>query len=938
LNFGIVKRPESAPSSEPSSEQQTVVEKETKKPATTQNDDSTAVQTLESKGYKWVQWTGKLDADQVHVGTFDVIEGAGGNYALVFDNTFSKQASKSATIVLMTYPTSAPPTSGHHLHFAHPSASISAIDIPKSSPAIGPAASTESLQHDAHSLRSVAADPRPRSKHAVEIKSFGGSTFYTGIMLKKRLKHNSYAKRFFSLDFATGTLSYYQNRHSSALRGAIPLSLAVISTTESSREISVDSGAETWHLRLKTTKDYQGWRDALDRATAVAVNNSSSTKTDAPSNPMPVVSAAFIRDWERIEVLVSKISGIRDAVRRLAKDTDPKYLPSSAFGGRSAGVSPVRSPSEGSFDFSAKDEEQSERRPFWKRKASGTNPSTSSMLARNNSASRIPQQNAIPVPVPNGRLSSFPGKQYLSTSPDTSELHNINNIHNHCMEILKDLDDTVTGFSALVVDSRQRRQQSRTVTRKTSRASVSDDEFYDAHDGTSRSQLLVIAGNGPDSDDAESFLDVASVSSNDGDGENVPAFSRRRTMEEDNALFPPQPKSLAPLPLTAVKRRTQIEPPRQAPPSLVAFLRKNVGKDFANIAMPASANEPTSGLQRIAEQLEYSELIDAAASDTDPIMRLLHITAFAVSSFSNNRVKERAARKPFNPMLGETFELVREDKSFRLIAEKISHKPVQMAIQADSESWTFLQTPAPLQKFWGKSAELNTEGRARVFLHAHSEVYSYTLASSFLRNVIAGEKYIEPVSTMTIICESSGLKAVATFKAGGMFAGRSEEVSVQTFDNRGVLSTEGLAGKWTTHLNVTSRGQDTGNTIWRATPLAPDAPSRYGFSEFAAQMNETTSVEEDKIPITDSRLRPDQRCLELGDLDKAESLKARLEERQRQRRRVLEEHGKEWTPKWFYKSGTDGNESVWRLKVGKDGYWEQRETGKWVDVVDVFET
>jgi len=108
--------------------------------------------------------------------------------------------------------------------------------------------------------------------------------------------------------------------------------------------------------------------------------------------------------------------------------------------------------------------------------------------------------------------------------------------------------------------------------------------------------------------------------------------------------------------------------------------------------------------------------------------------------------------------------------------------------------WTFLQAPMPVQNFWGKSAELNTHGRGRVLLHARAEAYSYTLATSFLRNVIAGEKYVEPVSTMAVVNESSGAKAVVSFKAGGMFAGRSEEVAVQAFDTHGQLQPLGAAG------------------------------------------------------------------------------------------------------------------------------------------------
>jgi hypothetical protein len=52
----------------------------------------------------------------------------------------------------------------------------------------------------------------------------------------------------------------------------------------------------------------------------------------------------------------------------------------------------------------------------------------------------------------------------------------------------------------------------------------------------------------------------------------------------------------------------------------------------------------------------------------------------------------------------------------------------------------------------------------------------------------------------------------------------------------------------------------------------------------------------------------------------------------------MEEHGEEWRPRWFVKTGTDGGEEVWRLKSGREGYWEERQKGEWEGVVDVFET
>ena len=98
-------------------------------------------------------------------------------------------------------------------------------------------------------------------------------------------------------------------------------------------------------------------------------------------------------------------------------------------------------------------------------------------------------------------------------------------------------------------------------------------------------------------------------------------------------------------------------------------------------------------------------------------------------------------------------------------------------------------------------------------------------------------------------------------------------------------------------------------------------------------------LEKDHLPPTDSRLRPDQQALERNEVDNAEALKARLEDRQRARRKVLESHGQQYKPQFFEKiSDGDGDgEEVWRLKE-KDGYWEKRAKGDWAGVPEVFET
>jgi hypothetical protein len=381
------------------------------------------------------------------------------------------------------------------------------------------------------------------------------------------------------------------------------------------------------------------------------------------------------------------------------------------------------------------------------------------------------------------------------------------------------------------------------------------------------------------------------------------------------------------------------------PPSLIAFVRKNVGKDLSTISMPVSANEPTSMLQRVAEQLEYAQLLDQAAQQKIPRDRLLFVTAFAISSFSVNRAKERAIRKPFNPLLGETFELLRTEGEvpggFRLIVEKVTHRPVRLAMQADAENWSLAQSPAPGQKFWGKSAEITTDGRVRVALHlpdGTDELYSWNIGTMFLRNVVMGEKYVEPVGTMTVLNESTGAKANIEFKTKGMFGGRCEDVQADTYGVDGAPTGVSLIGTWTKSLQVVESGKNTGQEIWKAGQLVPNAANTYGMTTFAAGLNEITDIEKNRLPPTDTRLRPDQRLAEEGKLDDAEIWKVKLEEAQRARRGDMEERGDEHKPKWFFKvaDAPDGEE-VWKFRGGKDSYWEERGRGVWKSAERIFE-
>jgi len=82
-------------------------------------------------------------------------------------------------------------------------------------------------------------------------------------------------------------------------------------------------------------------------------------------------------------------------------------------------------------------------------------------------------------------------------------------------------------------------------------------------------------------------------------------------------------------------------------------------------------SEPLSFLQRLTEDLEYADCLDAAAAldDEDSCLRLAYVTAFSVSSYASTT--DRVTR-PFNPLLGETYECHRtEDLGWKSVAEKV---------------------------------------------------------------------------------------------------------------------------------------------------------------------------------------------------------------------------------------------------------------------------
>ncbi|XP_018091434.1 oxysterol-binding protein-related protein 6 isoform X1 [Xenopus laevis] len=347
------------------------------------------------------------------------------------------------------------------------------------------------------------------------------------------------------------------------------------------------------------------------------------------------------------------------------------------------------------------------------------------------------------------------------------------------------------------------------------------------------------------------------------------------------------------------------------------ILRNNIGKDLSKVSMPVELNEPLNTLQHLCEELEYSELLDKAAETDDPHERMALVAAFAVSGYASTYY--RAGSKPFNPVLGETYECIREDKGFRFFSEQVSHHPPISACHCESKNFVFWQDIRWKNKFWGKSMEILPFGTVNVKLPKYGDCYVWNKVTTCIHNILSGRRWIEHYGEITIRNSKNCVSTCKmTFIKGSYWNASANEIHGVVMDQEGKV-VHRLFGKW--HEGLYCGDAPAAKCIWRPGSMPINYELYYGFSRFAIELNELDPVLKDFLPWTDARFRPDQRLLEEGNVEAAAMEKQRIEELQRSRRKCMEEDHVEYTPKYFRKVIDNHQKEMW---ISSDTYWELR--------------
>lgn len=385
-----------------------------------------------------------------------------------------------------------------------------------------------------------------------------------------------------------------------------------------------------------------------------------------------------------------------------------------------------------------------------------------------------------------------------------------------------------------------------------------------------------------------------------------------------------------------IERRKKLPDPveKEKGVSLWSMIKDNVGKDLTRVCLPVYFNEPISSLQKCCEDLEYSFLLDQAyeyGKAGNSLQRILNVAAFAVSGYASS---EGRHCKPFNPLLGETYEADYPEKGIRFFSEKVSHHPTLIACHCEGRGWKFWCDSNIRTKFWGRSIQLDPVGVLTLEFD-DGEIFQWSKVTTTIYNLILGKVYCDHHGTMHIHGNHK-YSCKLKFKEQSLLDRNPRQVNGFVEDVMGEKVAT-LFGKWDDsmyYVNNDGSGKPKDCTsssdaslLWKRSKPPPNL-TRYNLTSFAITLNELTPGLQEKLPPTDSRLRPDQRHLENGEYEKANAEKQRLEKRQRLARK-MQENG--WKPRWFQKE--EGDNGPFRY-VG--GYWEARQQGKWDECPNIF--
>jgi hypothetical protein len=303
--------------------------------------------------------------------------------------------------------------------------------------------------------------------------------------------------------------------------------------------------------------------------------------------------------------------------------------------------------------------------------------------------------------------------------------------------------------------------------------------------------------------------------------------------------------------------------------SIWSVIKDNIGKDISKISVPVFFNDPTSLLQKCAQSMEYNDLLDRAGLEPDPVKR---IALIAIHGATQLTICERTASKPFNPLLGETFEYVTKDFSF--LSEQVTHHPPVTANYCRSNKglYTLVNNQKTNTKFNGKYMGLVQQFRTYIELDKFNERYEMEMPVMSAHNLVIGKLYVDIGDQMTVrkvtlrdgsMNQGRDETCILNFHRSGFFAKQEFKLDGEVTISDGSKRKKMLfvEGKWNGSIawKTMENGKPVGEfeNVWTKRPYPEQWESMYGMSHFSIQLNYFPKRLHNVVAPTDTRRRQD---------------------------------------------------------------------------------
>ncbi|XP_026943952.1 oxysterol-binding protein-related protein 10 isoform X2 [Sagmatias obliquidens] len=310
-----------------------------------------------------------------------------------------------------------------------------------------------------------------------------------------------------------------------------------------------------------------------------------------------------------------------------------------------------------------------------------------------------------------------------------------------------------------------------------------------------------------------------------------------------------------------------------------------LGMDLTKVVLPTFILEKRSLLEMYADFLAHPDLLLAVTAGATPQDRVIGFVEYYLTAFHEGR-KGTLAKKPYNPIIGETFHCSWE-------VPKDRFKPKRTAAPTPSgHEHPMADDPSKNYRMRFVAEQVSHHPPISCFycvlrLLEHGEEYVFTLPSAYARSILT-IPWVELGGKVSITCAKTGYSATVIFHTKPFYGGKVHRVTAEVKHNPTNTIVCKAHGEWNGTLEFT---YNNGETKVIDTTMLPVYPKKIRPLEKQGPMESRNLWRE----VT--------RCLRLGDIDAATEQKRRLEEKQRTEERKRENLRTPWRPKYFIQEG-----------------------------------